>query len=251
MRRDRSAPIRGTSCHERAAPRASAQKRAMRSERLGSGQAIRLAGRGRAPGLRRRSSACSAGRRSGAQRATSDRAMLLQQRRLQRNPYDAGSYHRLADAYIQKARETGDMSYFDLAERALGKSSRSPEERGRVRISPSSLLPSRFRAGGRPGQAGLEIDPADGDAHGVLGDALLELGRYDEAEAAYLRMVRDQARSRIPQPALRMKTLRGDPAARWRTSSRQSTLAWRAVNREKASPGPSGSWGRNTSRSVT
>src|SRR5262249_39994235 len=51
-----------------------------------------------------------------------DRAIRTQQSRLERNPYDAGSYHRLADAYIQKARETGDMSYFDLAEQALRKS---------------------------------------------------------------------------------------------------------------------------------
>jgi hypothetical protein len=29
------------------------------------------------------------------------------------------AYHRLGDAYVQKARETGDLSYLTLAEKAL------------------------------------------------------------------------------------------------------------------------------------
>jgi tetratricopeptide (TPR) repeat protein len=150
----------------------------------------------------------------GAQNATPDRAVLLQQRRLQRNPYDAGSYHRLADAYIQKARETGDLSYFDLAERALEKSLEiAPINAGAVRHL-AFVFSSRHDFGQAVVQAkrALEIDPADGGAHGVLGDALLELGRYDEAEAAYVRMV--QIRRDLASLSRRsgLKTLRGDPA---------------------------------------
>ena len=128
---------------------------------------------------------------AGAETGTPDRAILLQQRRLQRNPYDAGSYHRLADAYIQKARETGDMSYFDLAERALRKSMEiAPMNVGAFRHL-AYVFSSRhdFEQAVVLATRALEIDPTDADAHGVLGDALLELGRYDEADAAYTRMV--------------------------------------------------------------
>ena len=34
----------------------------------------------------------------------------------------------------------------------------------------------------------IELDPEDAEAYGVLGDAHLETGRYDEAEKAYQRM---------------------------------------------------------------
>ena len=50
-----------------------------------------------------------------------DQAIRREQHRVQRSPRDAGAYHRLGDAYIQKARATGDMSYLDLAEASLRK----------------------------------------------------------------------------------------------------------------------------------
>ena len=127
----------------------------------------------------------------GAQSTPPDQAIRLQQQRLQRNPYDAASYHRLGDAYIQKARETGDMSYFNLAERALKKSIEiAPANAGAVRhLAYVSSSRHEFEQAVIQASRALELDPADGDAHGVLGDALLELGKYDEGAAAYARMM--------------------------------------------------------------
>lgn len=127
----------------------------------------------------------------GAQSASPDQAIRRQQQRLHRNPYDAASYHRLGDAYIQKARETGDMSYFDLAERALTKSiTIAPGNAGALRhLAYVSSSRHDFERAVAQAARALELDPGDGDAHGVHGDALLELGRYDEAEAAYARMM--------------------------------------------------------------
>ena len=48
-----------------------------------------------------------------------DQAIQREQYKLRRNSRDAGAYHRLGDAYVQKARETGDLSYLTLAEKAL------------------------------------------------------------------------------------------------------------------------------------
>ena len=39
-----------------------------------------------------------------------DQAIHREQYKLRRNSRDAGAYHRLGDAYVQKARETGDLS---------------------------------------------------------------------------------------------------------------------------------------------
>ena len=51
-----------------------------------------------------------------------DQAITLAQRRIRRHPHDAGAYHRLGDAYIQKARASGDLTYLDRAEQGLRRS---------------------------------------------------------------------------------------------------------------------------------
>src|SRR6058998_3054799 len=68
------------------------------------------------------------------QGATPDQTILLYQRMLQRNPVDARSYYRLGDAYIQKTRESGDVTYLNLAEQALRKSlAIAPQQSGVLR----------------------------------------------------------------------------------------------------------------------
>jgi cytochrome c-type biogenesis protein CcmH/NrfG len=52
----------------------------------------------------------------------SDRAILQAQNKIRRNPNNPTPYFELGDAYLQKARESGDLSYVDLGEEALRKS---------------------------------------------------------------------------------------------------------------------------------
>jgi hypothetical protein len=47
-----------------------------------------------------------------AQGTPLDRAILRYQQMLRRHPGDARGYYRLGDAYIQKPRESGDVTYF-------------------------------------------------------------------------------------------------------------------------------------------
>ena len=148
-----------------------------------------------------------------AQPSTPDRAIQLQQRRLLRNPYDAASYHRLGEAYIQKGRESGDMSYFDLAEQSLRKSiDLAPTNAGAVRHL-AFVFSSRhdFEQAVVQATRALELDPSDGDAYGVLGDALLELGKYDEADTAFRRML--EIKRDLSSYARRsgLETLHGNP----------------------------------------
>ncbi len=113
------------------------------------------------------------------------------QQLIRRNPRNARAFLGLGDALIRKARETGDPSYFNRAEKALKKS---------LEIAPKSAAAARhlayvfysrheFAPAAAQAREALAMNPADGDACGILGDALLEVGSYDEAETAYRRMI--------------------------------------------------------------
>src|SRR5690349_7377712 len=122
-----------------------------------------------------------------AQPTSPDQAIRLNQRQIQRHPRDATAYLRLGDAYIQKARQTGDLSYFTLAEQVLRKSLElAPRNAGAARHL-AYVLSSRhqFVEAAEQAQKALDLCPTDSHAYGVLGDAFLELGRYDEAGQAF------------------------------------------------------------------
>ncbi|MBM4298063.1 MAG: tetratricopeptide repeat protein, partial [Deltaproteobacteria bacterium] len=97
----------------------------------------------------------------------------------------------LGDALIRKARETGDPSYFNRAEEALKKSLEiAPQNSGALRhlayvfYSRHEFAPAALYA-----RKAVEMNPQDSDSYGVLGDALLEVGQYAEAQAAYALMI--------------------------------------------------------------
>ena len=126
-----------------------------------------------------------------AQRTKTDHQIAYYQTLLQRNPRSAKAYFGLSDALIRKARETGDPSYFNRAEEALKKSLEiAPQNAGALRhlayvfYSRHEFAPAAVHA-----RKAVEINPEDGDSYGVLGDALLEVGQYAEAQAAYNTMI--------------------------------------------------------------
>jgi tetratricopeptide (TPR) repeat protein len=109
---------------------------------------------------------------------------------LRRQPLDARAHHRLGDAYIQKARETGEAKYFSLAEVALRKALAIAPAASGARRHLAYVLYSRhaFQEAAAEAERALALDPADGHALGILGDAQLEVGQYAEAERTYARM---------------------------------------------------------------
>ena len=106
-------------------------------------------------------------------------------------PATPAGYTLLAAAYVQKARETGDRVFSVQAERVIARGLRvAPADPGLL-TERGALALSRhdFSGGLRDAQAVIAADPTLRKPYGVLVDALVELGRYDDAARALQQMI--------------------------------------------------------------
>jgi tetratricopeptide (TPR) repeat protein len=114
------------------------------------------------------------------------------QERLRANPGDARSYALLGLAYEQRARETGDPSYYPKAAGVLHRA---------LTLTPNDLVATgglaslalsrhRFREALALGRKARRISPTTALTYGIVGDALVELGRYEPAFRAFDSMAR-------------------------------------------------------------
>src|ERR671911_256436 len=113
------------------------------------------------------------------------------QERIRENPKDFDSHINLANAYLQRVRETGDPTLYtrteDLLDNARKLEAQSPElfaTRGTL-----DLARHDFAAALQNGTRALALDPENARYYGIIGDAQLELGMYDEAINSYQEMV--------------------------------------------------------------
>jgi tetratricopeptide (TPR) repeat protein len=109
---------------------------------------------------------------------------------LRAEPVNVHGLGLLGLAYQQRARETGDPSYYPKSEGVL---------RRALRLAPDDLLATsglgalalsrhRFRDALTLGRRAVALSPSTARNYGIVGDALIELGRYREAFAAFDRM---------------------------------------------------------------
>src|SRR5262245_11166860 len=98
-----------------------------------------------------------------AQSTASDQTILRSQRLLLRNSRNATLYYRLGDAYIQKARESGDITYIKLAEEALQKCLEiAPAHSGAARhLAYAMYMRHGFDEAARQAQRAIELEPRD------------------------------------------------------------------------------------------
>jgi tetratricopeptide (TPR) repeat protein len=103
------------------------------------------------------------------------------------NPTDVHALALLGLAYEQRARETGDPTYYSKADGVLQEA---------LRLAPNDLLATsglgslalsrhRFSEALALGRKALGISPTTARSYGVVGDALVELGRYRAAFRAF------------------------------------------------------------------
>ena len=119
------------------------------------------------------------------------KAIARLQASLRRNPSDADSFALLGLAYEQRARETADPAYYPKADgvlhRALALSPRQPLAVSG--LASLSLSRHRFRDALALARRALALD-RNARNYGYLGDALVELGRYDAAFRTFDTMAR-------------------------------------------------------------
>jgi tetratricopeptide (TPR) repeat protein len=106
-------------------------------------------------------------------------------------PQTAPRLDRLGNAFAQRARETGDASFYARAEAAYRSALRLAPNDLAATIGLGSVALSRhdFRRALALGHRALALSPSTAAGYGVVGDALVELGRYPAAFATFDKMV--------------------------------------------------------------
>lgn len=126
----------------------------------------------------------------GASGAT-DRQIADLQTKVQQRPDQADLYAQLGGAYLQKARETADPSFYAKVEEVLQRALQLEPNNFGALTGLGSLALSRhqFRGALDLGQRAQAINPDNAGVYGIIGDAHIELGEYDAAVQSFQAMI--------------------------------------------------------------
>jgi len=128
----------------------------------------------------------------GTSRAALDAAEADVRSRLARDESDAAAGVRLAEILLRKARVESDAAHAIEAERVLKiVLEHEPAEYSALKeLGAVYLSQHRFQQAADLARRAIAVDPRDAWNYGVLGDASVELGRYEDGFAAFDTMVR-------------------------------------------------------------
>jgi tetratricopeptide (TPR) repeat protein len=119
-----------------------------------------------------------------------DQKIQRNQKALAANPKDLAAESELTAAYLQKLRENGDGSYLDRASAVVDRM--LTQDAGNYEAmrfqNEIDLQRHDFRAVEDRARDLLRFEPSDAGAWGNLGDASMELGKYESAGEAYAKM---------------------------------------------------------------
>jgi tetratricopeptide (TPR) repeat protein len=120
-----------------------------------------------------------------------DQQIATLQRAVPDAPGKAGGYALLGDAYLQKARESGDPGYYTRADRSYRAALRRDSGNVTAVIGAGTLANTRhdFRGGLRLGLRAHRLAPGLARPYTVIADAQVELGRYPAAGRTIQRML--------------------------------------------------------------
>ena len=149
-------------------------------------------------------------------RVTDQRIRFFQEQ-LARDPDYYANYNHLAAAYALKARETGDIGYYELAEKSLKKSielesTHSEGAEAFSQLGAVQFAEHRFSEAAASAERALSLDD-DPSGRALAGDAQLEMGNYGAAETSFTRL----ASGPNDHP---------HPGRDYLSATRQASLAW-------------------------
>ena len=122
-----------------------------------------------------------------------ERAIQTMQSRVQGNPKDPAAYSALGAAFFQRARETGDVEDFQLAEQALSKSldlnnADFSADAAYSTMAEVCMGEHRFSDAITYAQKALALGSGDLSSFAIVGDANADMGEYERAAVAYSRL---------------------------------------------------------------
>lgn len=125
-----------------------------------------------------------------AQNST-DKQISELQARLSQKASDPSLLAQLGVAYLQKVRETSDPAYYGKAESVFQQALAIAPDNGDALYGMGTLALARhqFRDALDWGERAITVNPDRAVNYGIIGDAQIELGRYDEAVATIQQMV--------------------------------------------------------------
>ena len=123
--------------------------------------------------------------------SATDRQIGVLQERQRQQPADQKSATQLGLAYLQRARETSDPSYYTRADGILTQALiQAPEDADTlIGLGTLALARHQFQDAVTWGQRAIAANDYKAAAYGVLGDAQTELGRYEDAVTTFQKMV--------------------------------------------------------------
>jgi tetratricopeptide (TPR) repeat protein len=123
--------------------------------------------------------------------STADAQVTKWDAQVKATPRDTTAWVNLGDALMEKARETADIDYYNRAEvtyrKALGI---APDQIGA--LDGMAWVTSgrhEFEQSQAWAHKAIAINPGDNAAYGLLGDADVEMGKYDDAFTHYQKML--------------------------------------------------------------
>jgi tetratricopeptide (TPR) repeat protein len=144
---------------------------------------------------------------------TTDQKITLLEKQIAKTPQSLPIRNRLAWAYIQKGRETGDVAYFTRAERLLEKSLGAAGTNGEALGLRAwvALFKHEFKEAVVWGEKARAAQPKVSFHYGILSDASLEMGDYPKAIEAAQTMVDLNPDQGSYSRAAHLRSLHGDP----------------------------------------
>ena len=131
---------------------------------------------------------------SGGHLDLSDQRIRFWQSQVARDPEFWMYLNGLAAAYAQKARETGDISYFELSEASLQQSLKAESTHAEAapaftQLATVHLAEHRFTEASEDAGKAIALLPEEMMPYPYAGDAQLELGNYDASQKFYDQLV--------------------------------------------------------------
>ena len=163
--------------------------------------------------------------------SSNEREIRFYENKVKNDAEDFSANNKLAGLYLQKLRETGDVTLLNLAFRAARTSLDSvPDVRnsgGLAALALAEFAAHDFTEARDHALRLIELEPTKSYPQGIFGDALIELGEYEKAEIAYKKItLLDKGSSSGSEARFaRLAQLKGDNKAAQKHFAAALTLA--------------------------